>query len=548
MKRFELTSNGVARFVELEVQGNVLDQRAGRVGSDGRRTTRRFETRAQAQQGAEKVAQAHEKRGYQLSLDTEALLEKRNPALEAAIIERPEEPAGYQIYADWLQDEGEPRGALIALQSASSPSSDKAEEQLFKAHPQLRPRRMHELRRKKNAAREITAYPLLSWFCGFITAARIARPSSKSPCTMRDLSWDLLSSPSSRFLRSLWVGADGEGPSYDFSPVVEVLLKTRPQHLSTLILSEVPKSPAELTTSTLGALHGLCEALPGLTDLTLRAGSMELEPLDHAQLTYLKIQSAGMTEPNVRALTEAETPRLARLELSTGQSPLPSLGGLFFEARLASLKHLGITHTEGTEALLDELLRSRLLKQLEVLDLSQGSIDDEAATRLLSGDSALQHLSRLDLRGNYLSEDLLPSLTGLAQHVLLEDQRKPLKDTGARVLQSDIPLFSPDARSIKAAQVYATSARWSELGQDSGILWGTCQGTDDYECYVEVSAEPPDRWEAGCLCPSSKHPCKHTIALLLLAAKGEEIPNSPVPEGLVMVCQDNHLHYDNTWE
>lgn len=44
--------------------------------------------------------------------------EQRAPALEAAIARAPEERAGYLVYADWLQQHGEPRGELIAVQHA----------------------------------------------------------------------------------------------------------------------------------------------------------------------------------------------------------------------------------------------------------------------------------------------------------------------------------------------------------------------------------------------------------------------------------------------
>lgn len=44
--------------------------------------------------------------------------EQRDPALEAAIARAPEELGGYLVYADWLQQRGEPRGELIVVQRA----------------------------------------------------------------------------------------------------------------------------------------------------------------------------------------------------------------------------------------------------------------------------------------------------------------------------------------------------------------------------------------------------------------------------------------------
>jgi uncharacterized protein (TIGR02996 family) len=41
-----------------------------------------------------------------------------NPEIEAQIKANPDDPAPYQIYADWLQERGDPRGELINLQVA----------------------------------------------------------------------------------------------------------------------------------------------------------------------------------------------------------------------------------------------------------------------------------------------------------------------------------------------------------------------------------------------------------------------------------------------
>ena len=44
--------------------------------------------------------------------------EQRDRALEAAIASAPEDLGGYLVYADWLQQHGEPRGELIVVQHA----------------------------------------------------------------------------------------------------------------------------------------------------------------------------------------------------------------------------------------------------------------------------------------------------------------------------------------------------------------------------------------------------------------------------------------------
>jgi uncharacterized protein (TIGR02996 family) len=51
---------------------------------------------------------------------------QRDPELEAAIASAPDEPGGYLVYADWLQQRGEPRGELIVVQrTLAGRSSDR---------------------------------------------------------------------------------------------------------------------------------------------------------------------------------------------------------------------------------------------------------------------------------------------------------------------------------------------------------------------------------------------------------------------------------------
>lgn len=52
--------------------------------------------------------------------------EPRNPALEQAILENPDDTNAYMALADWLKRQGAPRGELIALQIAGKTADAKA--------------------------------------------------------------------------------------------------------------------------------------------------------------------------------------------------------------------------------------------------------------------------------------------------------------------------------------------------------------------------------------------------------------------------------------
>ncbi len=72
-----------------------------------------------------------------------------------------------------------------------------------------------------------------------------------------------------------------------------------------------------------------------------------------------------------------------------------------------------------------------------------------------------------------------------------------------------------DARTLSAARATAASPRWSALGVDSRAIWGRCQGRRPYDVVVDLRD-----LGATCSCPSRQSPCKHGLALMLLAAGG----------------------------
>jgi hypothetical protein len=77
--------------------------------------------------------------------------------------------------------------------------------------------------------------------------------------------------------------------------------------------------------------------------------------------------------------------------------------------------------------------------------------------------------------------------------------------------------LAPDPASRKAGRGLASSPRWSQLGSNESLVWGRFQGSakEPYQVTVDVT-EPAFR----CTCPSRKMPCKHSLGLLVMWAKG----------------------------
>ena len=94
--------------------------------------------------------------------------------------------------------------------------------------------------------------------------------------------------------------------------------------------------------------------------------------------------------------------------------------------------------------------------------------------------------------------------------------------------------LAPKPASVAAAQALAVPVRWATTGCDSRAVWGRCVGSsaEPYECavdHVEVAFR--------CTCPSRVFPCKHSLALLLLWARGQVAEGEPPPFAAAWVAK-----------
>lgn len=80
--------------------------------------------------------------------------------------------------------------------------------------------------------------------------------------------------------------------------------------------------------------------------------------------------------------------------------------------------------------------------------------------------------------------------------------------------------MAPDAASAKNGSDLANSRKWQNLGAAENCLWGECQGSGSKPYQTRIDLGGP---AFKCSCPSRKFPCKHGLALLLLALKSDDL-------------------------
>lgn len=432
---FELHDGKSDKFWIIELSGTSHTVRYGRQGTDGQTKTKDFASASEAQASYEKLITQKEKKGYVEVTVTEsrgsALKQKKALAAEEKpflneILEAPDNLDLYAVYADWLIEQGDPRGEFMSVQLSLEDESlktrdrkrlKKQEEKLLENNVRewlddLAPYLIDQLgldRPQWNSARHICEYQHARGFVDALTVGFL----------MPDFAAALAKSPEIRMIRRLHleqvpseeplhaaIGFEDVDFSKEANPCFAPLYKASFDNLRYFELYDYDNS-------TYGAnVHKLIRRMPRLEELILYAHHVDTKAL-------FKLPMPNLRNLEVWALTDYAIDVLAR------NKSLSKLETLFFfphalehwhtepylqvqdlraicrSKNLTSLRKLAFKSSAVGDAGIRELAKSNLLPQLKELDLEYGCITDEGAEILARAD--LSSLDKLDISGNYLT-------------------------------------------------------------------------------------------------------------------------------------------------
>ncbi|MFE7615254.1 STM4015 family protein [Streptomyces sp. NPDC057496] len=229
-------------------------------------------------------------------------------------------------------------------------------------------------------------------------------------------------------VRALLIGPWWQEEYEGFAPVVELLAghADRFPALRALYLADVVGEECELSWLEMCDITPVVEAFGQLEELTVRGcgepvGDQEvlaLRPVRHPALKSLRFESGGLPAGVVRAVGASELPALERLELWLGvteyggDATVADLAPLLSGAAFPALRHLGLQNSEIQDEIAAAVASAPVVARLESLSLAMGTLGDEGAQALLSG-QPLTHLASLDLHHHYIGAPLVDRLRDL---------------------------------------------------------------------------------------------------------------------------------------
>lgn len=440
--RFEWNADG-RHFLEVLVTGVKVHHRAGTiVDEDARRKERvdesdtvHFPTPEAAHARFDALCGEARARGVEeIDLARPVVVAPRvapaivasrasDSELEQQCVDAPDRPEPWLVYADFLEANGDPRGHIAALARAGKPVHRLVLEEL---------RGIADADDVEDDERGSADHELhfdFTFAFGFIRHATL-RFASDPGIALDVATRRLLAAPIARFVESLRFGlTDFEGAN-DWAPTLRAVVESaQADRIRALAFDAYTQDDSEISWIDYGNFGDLLSRLPRLERLHVRAGGGGTLGALPPSLTMLVRESGGLTRAELAEILNAPLPAIAHLELWTGSSAYGAECGLddferIFEAReLPQLRHLGIVDSELTDALIPALAASRILPQLESLDLSRGVATGDAARALVTHARAFRHLASLDLSANLLSDDDGARIRGALDNVIVTEQR-----------------------------------------------------------------------------------------------------------------------------
>jgi hypothetical protein len=265
---------------------------------------------------------------------------------------------------------------------------------------------------------------------------RLSYDDSEEGKTIEELIDAFAANAESANVKEIIIGAFNFDMESTTDTVVERLVtyKEKFKNLKAIFIGDITYEECEISWIQQTNVGPVLEAYPQLEYFRVRGGQgLELGTLKHQNLKSLIVETGGLPPNVVSEVNNAELPNLEHLELWLGsdnygfESPLEDFGVIMSGAKFPKLTYLGLKDSEMEDEIAVAIAKSSVLKKLQVLDLSMGTLGDVGAQALLDSPD-IKNLKMLVLNHHYMSNNMMDKMKGLGITVDMQDQEEADED------------------------------------------------------------------------------------------------------------------------
>lgn len=210
-----------------------------------------------------------------------------------------------------------------------------------------------------------------------------------------------------------------------FEETPEKLIKKLVEHrerlpqLNALFFGDISLEECEMSWIQQSDVSPLFAAFPNLEMFRVRGGGgLELKDNKHPKLRGLAIEAGGLGGNVVRSVLTGDFPNLEHLELWLGteeyggSSSVQDLQPLLSGELFPKLHYLGLRNCDYADDIAGVIVNAPIVKRIEFLDLSLGTLSDTGAAALLNlpTDGALK---RVSIHHHFCSDGMVKKLEAL---------------------------------------------------------------------------------------------------------------------------------------
>jgi uncharacterized protein (TIGR02996 family) len=458
MRTFEFKDGKSNKFWNIELSGKAFTVTFGRIGTAGQTQEKSFPSEAAARAAHDKLVAEKTGKGY---VETSAggvgaaapAGSGSGKALENAILANPEDLGAHAAYADWLIEQGDPRGEFIqvqlALEDPKTPGGKRKElaereEKLLEAHRDQWLGDLAELFAEGDVEAEFAR--------GWLSSLQI-------PDLNVALSRALAKAPLARLLRRLAIndtayeeeGEYEEGsdiPEGADTPSLHPLLRCHLSNVRVFQLGNLDEAEDFNCHMDGETAVDFVKKMPRIEELYLLAHQVDTKALFGLKtLENLRVLQVYHVADTYALETLAKNPALGKLthllchphamEEDEAYIGLKGVKALVHAPHLTSLTHLRLRLCDMGDAGIQEIVKSGILKRLKVLDLRNGLVTDDGA-KALAGCAELRNLESLDLSRNRLTDAGIALLKKTGIQVAANEQWQGDDDDQEYLYEGDI--------------------------------------------------------------------------------------------------------------
>ncbi|MDR1161983.1 MAG: STM4015 family protein [Tannerellaceae bacterium] len=196
--------------------------------------------------------------------------------------------------------------------------------------------------------------------------------------------------------------------------------KEKFEQVEGLFWGDIDQEESEISWIDQANLSPLLDAMPRLRDLRIKGThSLSIGQKPRPNLRSLEIISGGLHPGILDDVLKSDFPNLETLILYVGiddygfEGPLEVFKPLFSKEKFPKLTYLGLVNAQEQDQIVTFFLESDILPQLETMDIAAGVLTDKGGQLLLDNVDKIKHLKCIDMKYNYLSEEMQKKLSQL---------------------------------------------------------------------------------------------------------------------------------------